>query len=120
QVVGKRAMQVGDGQRQMANHVGFGSLGSNAVGATVTRTFTVNNLGTANLTLGPTINVPAGFSLVSGFGSTTVAPGGSTTFVVGLNTTAPASYSGQVSFADNDSNANPFTFTISGQVVGGP
>ncbi|WP_187782291.1 hypothetical protein, partial [Gimesia chilikensis] len=43
-------------------------------GAPVVKTFTVTNFGERNMALGG-INVPTGFSLVSGFGDTNLAPG---------------------------------------------
>ena len=59
---------------------------------------------------------PAGFSLASSFGSTTLAPNASTTFTVQLNAITASSYSGILSFANNDTDENPFNFTISGSV----
>src|SRR5262249_48350772 len=56
------------------------------VGSSTTHTFTVRNIGATTLTLSSTINLPSGFTLVSGFGSTSLAPGVSTTFTVGVNT----------------------------------
>ena len=54
----------------------------------MSKTFTVNNIGGANLMLATPISIPSGFSVTSGFGSTTVAAGGSTTFAVELNAAA--------------------------------
>ena len=90
----------------------FGSVGLG--GSAVQRTFTVANIGTATLTLG-SINLPSGFSLVEGL-STSIAAGGSDTFTIQLNTAAVGSYSGQISFITNDSNENPFNFSIAGTV----
>jgi uncharacterized delta-60 repeat protein len=95
-----------------AGSVNFGTV-VQPIG-TSTRTFTVRNIGVKNLTLGPTITVPAGFSLVAGFGSTTLAPGASTTFTVRLGGATLGLISGQVSFATNDPDDNPFKFTVSG------
>jgi hypothetical protein len=90
-------------------------FGSTLLGTPVTQTFQVYNDGNANLTLGA-ITVPAGFSVASGFGATTLAPGASTSFSVSLNASAAGSYSGSVSFATNDSNHPSFTFTVLGTV----
>jgi hypothetical protein len=97
---------------------GTGSLnfGSTPVGVPVDKTFTVSNSGDADLTLVEPVSLPAGFSLVNTFGSTTVTPGNSTTFTVRLTAAAAGSYSGELSFGNNDSNENPFNFTISGTV----
>jgi hypothetical protein len=111
------AVQVLDGSTPVADGTGSVSLGSTFVGAALTRTFTVENVGTQPLTLSGPITVPAGFSLAAGFGSTTLAPGASTTFTVSLSAAAAGSYSGQVSFGTNDPNNNPFTFTVSGTVA---
>jgi uncharacterized protein (DUF2141 family) len=109
--------QVLDGTTTVPNGTGSDSLGSTLVGVPVTKTFTVENLGTQNLTLYAPITLPAGFSLVSGFGSTTLAAGSSTTFTVRLDAASAGSYSGQVSFGTSDPNNNPYTFTISGTVT---
>ena len=58
--------------------------------------------------------MPTGFSVASSFGSTTVAPGNSTTFAVRLDAVAAGSYAGTLQFANNDSDRDPFSFTISG------
>lgn len=43
-----------------------------------------------------------GFSLLAGFGATTLRPGATTTFQVRLNATAAGSYSGRISFTNDD------------------
>jgi hypothetical protein len=100
------------------NHLpdGTGSVafGTTTVGTAVTKTFTVQNVGTADLTLGA-ISVSSDFT-ASAFGTTTVAAGGSTTFTVTLIASNAGNYSGTVSFATNDPGQNPFDFTVSGTV----
>jgi hypothetical protein len=108
--------QVLDGTTTVADGTGSVSMGSTALGTPLTKTFTVENLGTQALTLSGPIVLPAGFSLVSGFGATTLAPRASTTFTVRLDGTTPGAYSGQVSFGTNDPNNNPYTFSLSGTV----
>src|SRR5262249_2914118 len=96
-------IQVLDGSTDIPDNTGAVNSGVPPLGSgTVTRTFTVQNLGNANLTLGPGITVAAPFFLASAFGSTTLGPGASTTFTVGL-TGILGTFSGQVSFATNDS-----------------
>jgi hypothetical protein len=112
------AIQVLDGSNVVSNGTGSASLGSTFVGTGVTKTITVQNIGTQNLMLTTPITVPAGFSLASGFGTTTLAPGATTTFTIQLNASAPGSYSGTVSFGTNDPHNNPFTFSVSGTVTG--
>lgn len=105
-----------DGATAVPDGTGDVNFGSTTVGTPVNKTFTVQNNGTGNLTLTPPINLPSGFSLVSSFGSTTVPPAGSTTFVVRLDAAAAGTFSGQLSFANNDSDENPYNFTIRGTV----
>uniref|UniRef100_UPI003A8EE80F golvesin C-terminal-like domain-containing protein n=1 Tax=Gimesia sp. TaxID=2024833 RepID=UPI003A8EE80F len=88
------------------------------VGAPVIKTFTVTNYGERNMALSPTINVPSGFSVVSGFGSTNLPPGASTTFTLQMNAGSEASFSGMVSFGVDSADANPFNFTVSGSAAG--
>lgn len=97
---------------------GFLSFGTTTVGAAVTKTITVTNDGNATLNL-TSLNpnsMPAGFTLVSNLGSTSLAPGASTTFEVRLDATAAGNFSGSISLVNNDANENPFDVTISGTV----
>jgi hypothetical protein len=95
---------------------GTGSVafGTTTAGTSVTKTFTVQNVGTANLTL-DAITVPAGFT-ASAFGTSTVAAGGSTTFTVTMSAASAGTSGGTVSFATNDGDENPFNFAVSGTV----
>jgi hypothetical protein len=118
QPVGTGAPEIAviDGVTNIPDGTGTVSFGSTVMETPVVKTFTVSNGGTTNLTLTEPISVPAGFSVVSSFGSTTVPPSSSTTFTVQLNATAVGTYSGTLSFGNNDSDENPFNFTISGVV----
>jgi subtilisin family serine protease len=75
-------LRAGGNSVLVASTVDFGTA---FVGQPLTRTFTVKNVGSQPLTLGNTITVPAGFSLVSGFAATTLASGDSTSFSVRLD-----------------------------------
>jgi len=110
-------IQVLSGTTVIANGSGSVAFGSTPVGTPISQTITIKNLGTATLTLTTPISVPTGFTLVSSFGSTSLAPGASTTFVVKLNATTAGTYSGKLSFNDNDSTASTFAFTLSGTVT---
>jgi hypothetical protein len=91
------------------SQVGFGST---SLGSPVTKTFTITNMGGGDLTLDPgSLSVPDGFTLVSPFDST-VGPYMSTYFIVQLDASMPGSYSGTLSFKNNDTDENPFDFTI--------
>ncbi len=91
-------------------------MGTTAQNKPLNRIFTVQNTGTAPLTLGSTISVPTGFSISAPFGKTTLAPGESTFFAVRLNAATAGSYSGNVFFTNNDANENPYTFVVQGIV----
>ncbi|QDU49052.1 golvesin C-terminal-like domain-containing protein [Gimesia panareensis] len=86
------------------------------IGAPVVKTFTVTNFGERNMALGP-INVPTGFSLVTGFGDTNLAPGASTTFSLQMDASVGGSFSGMVSFGADLAEENPFNFTVSGSAA---
>jgi carbon monoxide dehydrogenase subunit G len=99
------------------NGTGSVDLGQTPVGIPLTETFTVSNTGTFTLTLTEPITVPAGFSVASSFGSTSLAAGDATTFSVRLDAAALGTYSGTLEFANNDADENPYTFTIRGEVL---
>jgi hypothetical protein len=101
---------ISDGQ---STPIGFGTATPGQSGAT--QTFTVRNDGTANLTLGVPA-LPAGFTLAEGLASS-LAPGQSDTFIVRLDAQTVGRKSGQLSFATNDGDENPFNFPITGEVV---
>ena len=82
--------------------------------AAIQHTFTVLNSGDATLTLG-SISLPSCFGLVEGL-SSSIAPGGSDTFTVQLDTASLGTKSGEISFATNDSDENPFNFQVTGTV----
>ena len=77
-------------------------------------TFTVTNTGSGTLTTSG-LTLPAGFSLVEGL-SASIAAGASDTFTVQLDTAGAGFHSGQISFGDNDSDENPFNFSVTGFV----
>ena len=86
-------------------------------GSSLSRTFTVRNDGAATLTLGA-VAVPTGFALTESL-SSSLAPGASDTFTVQLETVTAGIWAGDVSFANNDSDENPFNFRIMGTVDAG-
>src|SRR5262249_47599628 len=102
----------GDTTPSSADGTDFGWVPKNGV---ATRTFTVTNTGSAALnTLNLTL--PAGFSLVEGL-SARIAPATSDTFTVKPNPATAGTKSGQISFFNDDSDENPYTFAITGTVV---
>ncbi|MEH2262788.1 choice-of-anchor D domain-containing protein [Nostoc sp.] len=90
------------------------NFGDVVAGNTLTKTFTINNTGTAALNLS-NLKLPDGFSLV-GTLPTSVAANASTAITVALNTTTPGTYSGSFTLNNNDTNESPFDFAISGIV----
>ncbi|MEH1967219.1 choice-of-anchor D domain-containing protein [Nostoc sp.] len=90
------------------------NFGDTIVGNTLTKTFTIKNIGTDALNLS-NLKLPDGFSLV-GTLPTSVAANASTTISVALDTTTPGTYSGTLSLNNSDSNESPFDFAISGTV----
>ena len=109
-----------DGSSNIVDGSGSVNFGTTSATNPLQRTFTVQNQGGANLTLQP-VSVPAGFSVVTNIAANTVvAPGGQVTFVVQLDAAANGSFSGQLSFVNDDADENPFNFTISGTVAAAP
>ncbi|MBM4093274.1 MAG: choice-of-anchor D domain-containing protein, partial [Planctomycetes bacterium] len=104
--------------RNIAHGISNADFGFTIEGIPVARTFTVTNIGmdpqAAALQLNQSITLPTGFSLVSEFGATTLSAGESTTFAVRLDAAAPGTFSGTLSFVNNDSDENPFQFTVCG------
>jgi subtilisin family serine protease len=90
---------------------GFVDFGNAILGTPVSKTLTVANLGTLDLALG-SITVPAGYSLVSGFGSTLLTPGQTTDFVVQFDAVLPGNQLGVMSFGSNDTDENPYDVTL--------
>ena len=110
----------GDTTPSLADHTDFG--GALLPDGTVARTFTIENLGAANLTLSgvPRVSLSgahaADFS-VTAEPSSPVTPGGSTTFSVTFDPSAAGVRSATVSIANNDGDENPYTFAIRGTGV---
>ena len=100
----------------MADGAAVVDFGSTMYGVPVSRTFTVRNVGGADLTLSESISLPTGFTLVAGFGSTTLAPDQSTTFTIGVDGQSLGDHTGEISFGNNDDDEGPFNFTVHGIV----
>jgi Ca2+-binding RTX toxin-like protein len=97
----------------VSDQTDFGSVSYGSGG--VVRTFTVHNLGAAPLNTSNLV-LPSGFTLVEGL-SSTIAAGNSDTFQVRLDTGATGARTGIISFTTNDSDENPYSFTIKGAVT---
>jgi uncharacterized repeat protein (TIGR01451 family) len=91
-------------------------LGGSPQGVTWTRDFTIRNNGGAPLQLG-TLTVPFGFSVATGLGTATLAPGAQTTFRLQFNALQNgATYEGDIVIGNNDNNEAPFNFRIRASV----
>lgn len=101
----------------LVNHTFFDYL--NVSGATLNRTFTVQNTGDSPLTLGaPTISgVAASDFTVITPPAASVAVAGTTTFVIRFDPSVVGVRDAMVSIATNDANENPYTFAIRGYGV---
>jgi hypothetical protein len=98
--------------------VAFGTVGLNV--AAPERTFRINNLGTAALTVAaPVLADNSGFELSSP-PAASVPAGGFTTFKIRMTTAAAGAKAADVSIATGDASANPFTFKVAGAVSGVP
>jgi hypothetical protein len=93
------------------------SFANTNLGATTTRTFTVANIGTANLTLGAiTIDGPnAGdFTVTTAPTSPVAGPSGTTTFVVTFAPLTAGTKTAALHLVNNDADENPFDINLSG------
>jgi hypothetical protein len=95
------------------------SLGTTAVGSTVSKTFTVKNQGKSTLSLQPisASSLPAGFTLSKNLSTTSLAPGQSTTFSVAFRPTSAGSFAGQISLKGS-SNWSGLTLRLSATASG--
>ncbi|WP_442506622.1 choice-of-anchor D domain-containing protein [Novipirellula sp. SH528] len=85
-------------------------------GSPVSKTFTISNQGTSNLTLG-TLTVPSGYSITSPLSASTLAPAATATFTVSLDTSTGGTFNGEISLVNNDYDEDPFNFAVSGSVT---
>ncbi|HEV7472436.1 MAG TPA: choice-of-anchor D domain-containing protein [Pyrinomonadaceae bacterium] len=109
----------GDTTPSTADGTDFGI--ANITGGTVVHTFTIQNIGATNLTVGlPTISgANAADFNVTLAPTSPVAPAGSTTFQVTFDPSASGPRTATLSFANNDPDENPFDFSIAGTGTNG-
>jgi hypothetical protein len=96
-------------------------MGSVTMGSSIgPTTFTIENLGSLdlNLTGTPKIEISgadaSSFTIAQSSVTSPVAAAGSTSFTITFNPTAAIGYSAQISIANNDTDENPYNFTITG------
>ncbi len=92
------------------------AFGTHLVGEVVTHTFTVTNIGTADLKTSA-LKLPNGFKLGTDKLASTIAPGASDTFTVLLDTSKVGSFAGVLSFTTNDPDEKAFNFNLSAEVT---
>jgi len=107
----------GDSSPNAVDGTAFGAV---ATTGTATRTFTIKNLGSANLVL--TNNVTIGGANPGDFFVQTpptspIAPGGQTTFSITFDPSGPGLRTATVNVASNDANEATYDFAISGSVL---
>ena len=107
-------IEVFEGMTSIADGVGIVDFGTHLVAVGAEIEFTVENDGDGDLTLTEPISVPAGYTVTSSFGQTTLHAGESTTFTVQLSAASPGTYSGELSFGNNDTDENPYNFNLTG------
>ena len=103
----------GDSTPNTTDDTDFGNVVS---GATTTRTFTVQNTGNATFFLGG-VYPTGGFTQGSNPLVSSLAPGASDTFSVNFSSSAAGTYTGQVSFSNNDSDESPYNFALKAVVI---
>ena len=110
----------GDTTPDISDNTGFGSV---EIGTSNNNDFSINNNGTGLLTLtGPSPHVAitganaAEFS-VSTIPNATIGAAGSTTFQISYAPTVVGSHIATISIANDDSDENPYNFTIRGEGI---
>lgn len=93
-------------------------FGSTRAGTPVDRIMTVRNVGNANLSVSSIVSaMPAGFTLVSNFSSTTLQPGQSVSFTIRMNGSAAGSLAGNISFQNSDADEGTYDLRLQGTVT---
>tara|TARA_R110001583_G_scaffold35585_3_gene118231 strand:+ start:30730 stop:37086 length:6357 start_codon:yes stop_codon:yes gene_type:complete len=94
----------------------FTDFGDIDMGSSNTRTFTIENTGGTDLTIGSSVTLATGtlFTVTTQPASTVLATGTSTTFVITFSPLALGTFTDIVTITSDDSNEDPYTFSISG------
>lgn len=103
----------GDLTPDVSDDTDFGSID---IGSPSTNTYTINNLGSLPLTVGTITIVGANAAefIVSSTPTGTLAAGASTSFDITFTPTGLGVRSASLSFSNNDTDENPFDFSIQG------
>ncbi|HEX2924557.1 MAG TPA: choice-of-anchor D domain-containing protein, partial [Chloroflexota bacterium] len=103
------SLSIVDGETTPRN---FGSAVEGGIG--ISKTFVVSNTGAAALILG-SVSVPAGYTVTQALPAS-IGPGVGVELIVQLGTSTPGTFTGDISFSNNDADENPFNFRITGVV----
>src|SRR5262245_14777047 len=106
----------GSAELTSGDTVNFGTTGLNTP---VTRTFTIQNAGDGNLVVSgfDGSSLPAGYSLVAGFGNTTVAPGSSNVLTVQLDARVAGTFGGALHVLSSDSDEGSFDIVLTAHIA---
>jgi len=106
----------GDTSPSTSDATDFGDVDINGGGST--HTFTIANLGAADLLLNGSplvaISGDAAFTVAAQPASSTITAQSQTTFQVAFNPSTVGTFAAQLSIASNDADENPYTFSLSG------
>jgi len=93
-------------------------FGPTGVGSSVSKIFTVKNTGEADLNLTSLVTFKDGGTgfTINSFNPGPIAKSASTSFTVTLNASASGTYTGTITFGNDDQDENPYTFPIKGVV----
>ena len=114
--VGVPEINVKQGTTNILDGTGSYNFGDVDIGSNLTKTFTIENTGSGNLTVGTVSENSDQFSI-------TVQPvdlinaGDSSTFLVRFTPTSSGNKSATVTFSNGDSNENPYNFSIEGDGI---
>ena len=103
-----------DGTSEILDGISSIDFGATVLNTPITRIFRIENQSPYNLNLGG-LSLPDGYSLLGTYDAV-VANGASTLVQVRLDALSTGTYSGTFSLGTNDSDENPFDFTITGEV----
>jgi hypothetical protein len=108
---GEPEVNVRTGFTNVPDNTGSVTFNETIVGISTSKDFVIENSGRVNLTIG-SVTVPAGFVLEL-ITNTTIVPNGIGRITVRCPGTTAGTFSGTFSFTNNDTDENPYNFTIS-------
>jgi endo-1,4-beta-D-glucanase Y len=95
-------------------------FGPSDIGTGNSLTFTIENIGSANLTIGTISSTSPEFTVTQATSASIGGPSGTTTFTITFTPTSAGAKSTSISIINNDSDENPYTFTVTGTGAASP